>query len=171
MNLIIKEVNDQNHSEVLSLKVSKSQEGFIETVKECLDEASEFHVWRPVGIYDEDIIIGFAMYGFLDETFDRHFANGNEQVWFDRFLIDERYQGKGYGSLVLKLLIKRIYEEYECEKIYLSIYEDNEKALEMYKKIGFSFNGEYDTKGEKVMVLNHKSIKLIIEYIQKSGLR
>jgi len=103
--------------------------------------------WKTVGIYNDDILIGFSMYGKLEDN----------RVWLDRFMIDLKFQGRGYGKLSLKFLIDSLYREYKCEEIYLSIYEDNINAIELYKSYGFEFNGELDSKGEKVMILDIKN--------------
>lgn len=63
MNLIIKDINNENYNDALNLKVRKDQEGFIETIEECLDEAKRVPLWRIVGIYCKSDLIGFAMYG------------------------------------------------------------------------------------------------------------
>lgn len=62
MNLKFKNIDSYNYNEAINLKVKEIKEGFIETVSECLDEAKELSLWRPVGIYDNNRIIGFAMY-------------------------------------------------------------------------------------------------------------
>lgn len=147
MNLIIKSIDKNNYKEIKKLKVSNEQENFIETVEECLEEAKQYKVWRTVGLYDSKKAIGFAMYGlFLDE-------GENGRVWLDRFLISYENQGKGYGKAGVKLLIKRLYKEYGYNKIYLSVYESNKNAINLYKSLGFKFNGEIDINGENVMVI------------------
>ena len=69
-------------------------------------EADELELWRPVGIYDSDTLIGFAMYGYFPEP-----APG--QLWLDRLLIDKRYQGKGYGKQAVLSLLDRLHTEYQ----------------------------------------------------------
>ena len=146
MNLIVKEVDKNNYKEIINLKVSNEQKNYIETVEECLEEANIYPIWRPVGLYHEEKPVGFAMYGlFVDE-------GRNGRVWLDRFLISDENQGKGYGKAGVKLLISRLYEEYGYDEIFLSVYEDNENAIRLYKCLGFKFNGEVDINGEKVMV-------------------
>lgn len=147
MKLVIKEINNKNYNEALSLKVKKGQEDFIETVEECLNEAKQIPLRRPVGIYNYNQIIGFAMYGLWENegTYGR--------VWLDRFMIGDEFQGRGYGSESLKLILNRIYNEYNRNEIYLSIYENNDLATKMYEKLGFQFNGELDINGEKIMKL------------------
>ena len=94
-------VNDENRKEVEGLTVFSEQAGFIESVNECLQEADELELWRPVGIYDSDTLIGFAMYGYFPEP-----TPG--QLWLDRLLIDKKYQGKGYGKQAVELALRFI---------------------------------------------------------------
>ncbi|MEG2194433.1 GNAT family N-acetyltransferase [Clostridium sp.] len=146
MKIKLKRVCKENYKEILDLHVGKGQEGFIETTEECLNEAKELSLWRPVGIYNDDILVGFAMYGLFKE--EGEFG----RVWLDRFMIGCDYQGKGYGRASLKVLISELYDEYNYNEIYLSIYDDNKNAIKLYEDTGFYFNGELDINGEKVMV-------------------
>lgn len=147
MDLNLRKVCDENYSSIIDLHVKEGQEGFIETTKECLQEAEELALWRPVGIYDGDKLVGFAMYGCFE------YEGKKGRVWLDRLMIGDGHQGKGYGKASLNLLIQTLYEEYNCDEIFLSIYEDNVNAIRLYENVGFRFNGEIDTKGEKVMVM------------------
>ncbi len=54
--------------------------------------------------------------------------------------------------MAISALIQKIIKEYNCKKIYLSVYDVNKIAIHIYQKMGFYFNGKYDTKGEKIMV-------------------
>ncbi|MEF2562416.1 MAG: spermidine acetyltransferase [Negativibacillus sp.] len=84
MHLHIRPVGKQNWEKILSLHVKNKQEHFIGTTSQFLAEADKLSVWRPVGIYDEDTLIGFAMYGlFMDYP-------PNSRVWLNRLLIDVR---------------------------------------------------------------------------------
>lgn len=145
--IIIKQIDNNNRDELLQLKIAPSQDGFVETVQECLSEAQQKLCWRPVAIYDDETLIGFAMYGF----FWQYLPLG--RVWLDRILIDQRYQGKGLGTLAIKTLIEQIRHEYWHKKIYLSVVDKNKVAIKLYQKLGFQFTGELDINKEKVMVL------------------
>ncbi|BBP91811.1 hypothetical protein BsIDN1_54290 [Bacillus safensis] len=82
---------------------------------------------------------------------DQKKTNEDGRVWLDRFFIDERFQGRGLGKKMLDALIRHLTIIYKCNKIYLSIYEENKPAKNLYLKFGFQFNGELDFNGEKVM--------------------
>ena len=120
---------------------------FIETTAQCLTEADKLSVWRPVGIYHKETLIGFAMYGLFLEY------PPNGRVWLDRLLIDAPFQGKGYGKAALQLLIQRLWKEYHYPEIYLSLFAGNDAAEHLYRSFGFEYIGEKDTGGEDVMKL------------------
>ena len=146
MSIEIREVTAENLKEVLSLHVSEAQKSYVESTKQCLKDAIECNCYRPTGLYKDGSIVGFAMYGFFP------IDGKNDQVWLDRYLIDEHFQGKGLGNIMLEALITHLIKIYNCNEIYLSLYEDNKRALHLYQKFGFQFNGELDINGEKVMV-------------------
>ncbi len=137
-------VGAANRAQAERIAPAPGQEGFIESVRECLAEADALALWRPVCVYDGALLIGFAMYGLFPTP-----APG--RLWLDRLLIDGRYQGRGYGRRAVAGLIERLAAEYPCERVYLSVYAENARAVQLYRRFGFRFNGERDTKGELVM--------------------
>ena len=143
-----KQINKKNQEEIENLSIKDEQEGFLESVKQCLLDASKNPEWVCAGIYEKDIPIGFAMYGMISLTTPKN------QVWIDRFMIDKNFQGKGYGKKAFQELIHIVKEAYHKDKMYLSVYENNKAAIHMYKSLGFRFNGELDFNGEKVMELS-----------------
>ena len=147
MCLHFETVTAKNRGAVERLALLPEQAGFIESPSECLREADASDFWRPVGIYDGTELVGFAMYGYLPFL-------GEGQLWFDRLLIDKAFQGRGYAKAAIAALLERLRQEYPCRRVYLSVYGDNAAAIHLYQQAGFSFNGDYDIKGERVMVLD-----------------
>ena len=147
MCLHFETVTAKNRGAGERLALLPEQAGFIESPAECLREADASDFWRPVGIYDGTELVGFAMYGYLPFL-------GEGQLWFDRLLIDKAFQGRGYAKAAIAALLERLRQEYPCRRVYLSVYGDNAAAIHLYRQAGFSFNGDYDTKGERVMVLD-----------------
>lgn len=148
MNLHFEPVTEHNRAAITALCTAPGQEGYVETVAQCLTEADQTACWRPVGIYDGSTLIGFAMYGF----FWQYLPFG--RLWLDRLLIDARYQGQGYGKAAFAGLLERLRQEYPRQRrIYLSVIAENTVAIALYRQFGFQFTGELDTHGEWVMRL------------------
>jgi len=141
-NVHFKEIDDTNEYEVRNIKLKPEQEKFIEPVIECLKEASIYREWHPVAIYDDIQLIGFALYGSFGP---------NKHTWIDRLMIDEKYQGKGYGKLTMIKLIDRVSKEYGVNEIYLSIIEENTAAQKLYQSIGFEYMNERDPNNGELM--------------------
>lgn len=148
MKVSIQAVTKENYQEILKLRVATSQSDYIETPMECLTEATECKYYKPVGLYSDDQLVGFAMYGYFPDETKRG------RLWIDRILIDSHYQGKGLGTLFMEALIEKVEEEYGEQPIFLSVYPDNKGAIHLYDKLGFVFNNEFDINGESIMVRN-----------------
>ncbi|CAH1208416.1 Spermine/spermidine acetyltransferase [Paenibacillus auburnensis] len=146
MEIEIREVNEENLNDILSLRVHDHQKAYIETPFESLEDAKKCSYYKSAGLYVDKALVGFAMFGFFPQE------DKGGRVWFDRYLIDKKYQGRGLGRILLTTLIEYLVQRFNCSEIYLSIYQDNIGALSLYKKLGFEFNGEMDINGEMVMV-------------------
>ena len=76
---------------------------------------------------------------------------GEYFLW--RMMIDERYQGRGYGADAIRLLIKRIIDNGNPRVLLLSHLEANIDAGGFYQRLGFSYTGEDLGGGDLVMAL------------------
>lgn len=139
MSMHIREITSENWRAAAGLSVSAEQQRFIESnafsMAECFYEKNAV----SVGMYDDDTLIGFAMYGWPDSL--------DQSAWLDRFMIDQMFQGKGYAKRLLLLVIRYIEQQYDCKKIYLSIHPDNKHAQQLYESMGFRLNGQIDNEG------------------------
>lgn len=89
--------------------------------------------WIIKAIEHEGELIGFAMYGYCEE---RNFYE------LCRFMIDRKYQGQGYGTQALSLIVEEMKNKYNCNEIYLSTEPENARAKHVYEKFGFVSTGE-----------------------------
>ncbi len=153
--LSIKYLEKEKWDTIKRLSVHNEQNHFIETSEECLNDAKNdaYNIkWNFFGIYVDDVLIGFAMHGE-----NRHLFSS--KVWLDRFMIDKNYQGKGYGEKSMGLIIEKMYVDYACKKIYLSVHENNFSAIKLYEKLGFKKTIFKDPKGERIMLRSNKICK------------
>ena len=145
MNIELRELNSENTPQCLLLKVSGEQAVYISSNENSLKEAAENEsVARPFAIYADGAMVGFTMFAF-----DEEYEDPNDRYWLWRFMIDEKLQGKGYGTAALQVII-RYFREHGANNIRLSTKETNRFALSMYQKAGFRITGEMN---EEEMVL------------------
>ncbi|KFN01131.1 GNAT family N-acetyltransferase [Bacillus clarus] len=145
MNIHLKLATRENWEEALKLQVEEKQMKFVPTVAVSLakvyikpDGANIEYV--PFVIYDNNLMVGFIMHAFE--------ANTKDMYWINGFIIDKKYQGKGYGKAALNEMINWIQNKFkECQEIRLTVHEDNIHAKRLYENYGFKelghvYNGE-----------------------------
>jgi diamine N-acetyltransferase len=82
------------------------------------------------------------MYGF--DTDDQRF-------YLVRLMIDERFQGRGYGKRAALEVIERLKRTENCREVFLSFVPENTHAERLYENIGFERTGEVSDDGEIIM--------------------
>jgi len=133
----LRKIDKDNYSECLNLQVSDEQKNFVASNTYSLAQAWVFfETAYPVAIYSDDIMVGFIMYGPEN-------SDGGMFMHIDRFMIDKRFQGKGYGKLALAELIKRIKKDFNFKEIYLSYEPQNIISEKLYSSFGFVKTGEF----------------------------
>ena len=154
----MKKINRNNVAEILKLEVFDNQKSFVATNNSCIIEAyiaitENNHVFT-FGIYNDDTPIGFLMIGFdvnSDDESTPKIAKGNYNIW--RFMIDKKFQGKGFGKKAMDLALDFI-NTFPCgtaKYCWLSYESDNEVARELYKSVGFVETDEKD--GEEIVAI------------------
>ena len=148
-----------NVRDLLRLRVAEGQEGFVAPNDVSMAEAycalaGHGRVF-PFGIYDGDVPVGFCMVGFGTDdgwTDAPAVAEGNYNLW--RLMIDERYQGRGFGRAAMRLILDFV-ASLPCGSAplcWVSYAPENEAARRLYASFGFEENGEWDG-GERIAVL------------------
>ncbi len=107
----------------------------------------------PFAIYHEDQMVGFIQMSYATPDQDEDLDEPMYDIW--RFMVDEKFQGKGYGKAALKKAIDYI-RTYPCgpaNKLSLSYVPGNAGASGLYKSVGFEETGDMD-HGEVIMELD-----------------
>jgi len=55
----------------------------------------------------------------------------------------KKAQGKGYGHEATIKILDYAFTRLDLERVYLNVLSDNEKAIKLYKQIGFVYEGEF----------------------------
>lgn len=130
----LREITTDNWEECIQLKISEDQAGYVEPNVVSLAE-SRVHPWMlPLAIYAEDNMVGFVMYS--DERDPRL-----PRYWIHRLMIDERYQGRGYGRAAMQAVIARLQQNPDCDEVWVGYVSHNQPAKRFYASLGFVEQG------------------------------
>lgn len=127
MNITLRKIDQDNWRDCIKLKVREDQSRFVATNENSLALAYVHTEMNPLGIYFDETMVGFLMHA-LDPDDNINYIN--------RLMIDENFQGKGYGRKALSLLIEKLKNE-GVEVLDILHKPDNHSAIKLYKSLGF----------------------------------
>ena len=142
--LRLEKVNSKNIWDIALLSVRDDQKnlipGNIVSIAQAYTAVTDNGHAFPFGIYDEDEAVGFLMIGYdTDDHWDDapEIAKGNYNFW--RLMIDQRYQGRGYGrqAIGLGLDFVRSLPCGSAKYCWLSYMKGNRVGERIYKSYGF----------------------------------
>ena len=153
----LEKIDAVNLWDVIEMKVSRAQKEFVAPNDISLLQAyvcpgtgcSAF----PFAIYNDKKLVGFIQIGY-GENADQDGVSvekDNYEIW--RFMIDKRFQGRGYGKDALKLALDFI-RTWPCGKAdlcWISYEPENEIAKKLYSSFGFVETGEMD--GDEIVAV------------------
>ena len=167
----LEKVTWDNYVKILKLKVNKEQENFVASNKTSLIHAflassDGLPVWA-FGIYK-----GKTPVGFIQMCYDNDWTGYEHEKWLNseeykqyegrpyysiwRFMIDKKYQKKGYGREAFKRALDFIktLPAGKGEYVTLSYEPENEVAKKLYASFGFKeYFNEYLEGDDEVTCL------------------
>ena len=151
MSLSIRPVTTDNWLALIKLQVREDQRDFVASNVFSIAQAQfgdnyEGH-WdlHPFGIYDNDEPVGFLMFGY-------NFEHPRYQAFILRLMVDEKYQGKGFGRFGMEKLLEAFRVEERVREVGISYDPQNEAARKLYASLGFVEPGEI-VEGEVLALL------------------
>lgn len=129
----LKNIDEDNWMDILLLTTSddgqpRVVEKYVASNALSICQAVYEETWTVKGVYCGKAPIGFVMYGYSKER---------DEYEICRLMIDYRHQGKGFGSIALKLCLDELFAMEDCEAVYLLVNKDNDRAKHIYEKNGF----------------------------------
>lgn len=129
----LREIDGGNLDDVLKLSVSEEQTAFVSTVAHSLAQAWAYRETAfPFAIYADETPVGFVMLGYYESR---------KQYTLWKFLIDRRYQNRGYGRTALLLAIDWLAKTFDAQEVYTGVLLGNEVARHLYGSVGFVETG------------------------------
>ncbi len=134
MTVELRDVTMSNFAECIGLKVGPGQDDFVAPNIYSLAEAKADGVSTPLAVYADGTMVGFAMFNYDDQ---------NCKGYFDRLMIDHRFQGKGYGRAAAIQVVERLKGMPGIREIQISFAKENIAADTLYASIGFVKTGKF----------------------------
>ena len=147
----LRKITGDNIDEIIALKVAENQKAFMTNTN--LRDIADAYVFNsdgipatPFAIYADEVAVGFLMYIYdiLDhEIFENEAFYKKNSYFIWNFMIDECYQGKGYGKLAFEKMLADIktMPHGEAEYVVLFYKTSNVKAKKLYASFGFIETG------------------------------
>ena len=137
----IRPLTKDNWLALIKLQVREDQRQFVASNVFSIAQAQfgddfEGH-WdlHPFGIFDDgDEPVGFLMYGL-------NFEHPKQQAFIQRLMVDERFQGKGYGRFGMQKVLEFFRADERIREVGISYEPENEVARALYASLGFSETG------------------------------
>nr|WP_262916810.1 GNAT family N-acetyltransferase [Aestuariivivens insulae] len=107
--------------------------------KEVLEKESHLSVFES----KSNLLIGFVI---LAGVF-----SSDKIIEFRRIVISKK--GFGYGKETVQLVKKICFEDYKANKIWLDVYTNNERAIKLYKSMGFIEEGLESTEKSRTLLI------------------
>ena len=139
-----RDIDKSNYNECISLRVGEHQKNYVASNMYSLVQASYEDGLYPLGIFNEDEMIGFLLYDYDEEL-----------------MIDIKYQNKGFGRKALEKFLEYFQSKFPNKSLYTSVEIDNDIAIKLYQKYGFVIKSSFEYAIEDVTYKEFRMIKEI----------
>lgn len=145
--ITIKEINEENWYECCELKISETQQKYLEPNSISILHAKFEHSLKPYAIYLEEKVVGFLMFTSILEELDGY--------WIYRLMVDEQYQGMGIAKKATQLMMSEIENLRNAKKIVVGYHPENIAAYNLYNSLGFvDYGNRFGKEMAVVKILN-----------------
>lgn len=132
----LESITKENYRECMGLKVAENQSHHVAPSAKSLAEAYVYYdTAHPWAIYSDETMIGFLLLRDLDNL---------QCYYLAQFMVDERYQGQGFGKRAVELLLEMLRREKRYSKVDLCYVEGNAAAETLFTGLGFRPTGEVE---------------------------
>ena len=149
--LALREITEANRVEIESLSVTEAQSAYVADNADSLIEAAETPGAMPWyrGVYVGDVRVGFVM---ISDNIPRERTEYLGPYFLWRIMIDTRWQGRGYGTQALELVLDHIRQDPEATELLCSLVPGTDSSPRgWYFENGFRLRGDW-FDGEEVIV-------------------
>lgn len=142
MAVELREITRENWRQCARLQVREDQRNFVAPNSFSLAQAAYEKELLPLAVYDGDTLVGFVMYTREPQPEWGYFIL--------RLMVDQAYQGQGYGRAVIVEVLRRLGLKPDCREVHISEVPENVVAARLYESLGFARTGQV-VDGEDLM--------------------
>ena len=132
------DIDEANFPAVRALSLREEQRLFLDSPLGILARGYVYRAQRArvLAVADGETVVGLLLVKDMDE----------EPACYDlqQCMIDDRYQGCGYGKAALELLLDQLRAEGKYRDVEVCVHRDNEAALALFTGAGFRDTGYVD---------------------------
>ncbi|HHY81177.1 MAG TPA: GNAT family N-acetyltransferase [Clostridiales bacterium] len=148
----------ENFDECINLQLTDEQKGYLASNVYSLAQSyvallNDELPPMTFAIYNDDTMIGFIM--MYHDTAEENEYGDEDAYGILRFMIDTKYQNKGYGTKAMEKALEyiRTFPQGEAKAVYVSYAPENKIARHLYAKFGFEEIGVIEEADEIVAKL------------------
>ncbi|MGE8205721.1 GNAT family N-acetyltransferase [Heyndrickxia sp. NPDC080065] len=148
-----------NFEECIRLELHEEQKNFLATnvysiAQSYVALANDDLPPMTYAIYHNDDMVGFILM-YYDNADENEYGDENCYGVL-RFMIDKRYQGRGYGKTALEKALEYIktFPQGEASAVYIAYEPTNLVAKKLYSSFGFEETGKLNDSDEVIVKLN-----------------
>ena len=132
------DVDENNFEALRRLDVAPEQRRFLDSPLGILARGYVYRTQRArvLAVLADGEPVGLLLVKDMDE----------EPACYDlqQFMIDRRFQGRGYGAAALGLLLDRLRQEKKYADVEVCVHRENDAALALFEGAGFVDTGYVD---------------------------
>jgi diamine N-acetyltransferase len=146
------EITEDNRAAVEALAVTDEQDYFVANVTQSLQDAEDSPDAKPWyrAVYADDEPVGFVMISDGITVDDPTYV-GPYYLW--RLLIDSRFQGRGFGTAALDLIVEHVRTRPDARTFLTSHVVGPGSPVTFYQQYGFRLTGHVHD-GEPILELD-----------------
>ena len=111
----------------------RSQKGLKKSLEEDLEDQKSDRHWFTIRALADDKLLGdidLSIYNWTSRDAFIGLGIGEREIW-----------GKGYGTDVMKVILRYAFTEVNLRRVTLNVFEYNPRAIRAYEKTGFRHEG------------------------------
>lgn len=142
-------LSEDNWQACANLKVRPEQEEALPSNLSSMEELDLYPKTKAVAILnEEDLVVGFATFGI---------PKGERVSKIFRLMIDEKYQGRGYGKSALRQIVEELRASHDSNEIQVCYDPKRSDLKAFYGSVGFKEKGvvpcERNAEGKMLAIL------------------